>query len=141
MFVIASTNKPKLIDPAVLRAGRIDKVFYVPPPDFKARKEMFKMLLEKRTVDFGLDYEQLANKTENYVSVDVKQLINEASRKALRNKSKISQEILLEVIEKTRPSVSFAEIHKYSKMRDDLERQHHGEISRPTIGFKRNTEN
>jgi len=62
VFVIASTNQPGLIDPAVLRTGRIDKIFFIPPPDFKARKEMFKMLLEKRPLDFGVDFDPLADK-------------------------------------------------------------------------------
>ncbi|MDZ7774955.1 MAG: ATP-binding protein [Bacteroidales bacterium] len=52
VFVIASTNQPGLIDPAVLSAGRIDKIFFIPPPDFKARKEMFRLLLRKTPLRF-----------------------------------------------------------------------------------------
>ena len=137
VFVIASTNQPGLIDPAVLRAGRIDKIFFVPPPDFKARKEMFKMLLEKRPLDFGVDFDLLAEKTENYVSIDIEHLVNEASRKALRDKSKITQQILHDTIDNTKPSVKVSEIKRYEQIRADLEGMDQGQ-SRPSIGFKTN---
>lgn len=137
VFVIASTNQPGLIDPAVLRVGRIDKIFFIPPPDFKARKEMFKMLLEKRPLDFGVDFDLLAEKTENYVSIDIEHLVNEASRKALRDKSKITQQILHDTIENTKPSVKVSEIKKYEQIRAELEGIDQGQ-SRPSIGFKSN---
>jgi len=135
VFVIASTNQPSLIDPAVLRTGRIDKIIYIPPPDFQARKEMFKSLLKNRPVDFGIDYDVLAEKTENYVSVDIKHLIDESARLSLKSGSKITQAILLKVIESTRPSVSLNEIKKY----DDIKAQLEGDqktTQRPSIGFK-----
>lgn len=137
VFVIASTNQPGLIDPAVLRAGRIDKIFFIPPPDFKARKEMFRMLLEKRPLDFGIDFDLLAEKTENYVSIDIEHLVNEASRKALRNKSKITQQIINETIDSTKPSVKVSEIKRYERIRAELEGIDQGQ-SRPSIGFKTN---
>jgi transitional endoplasmic reticulum ATPase len=121
VFVIATSNQPDLIDPAVMRAGRIDKIFYVPPPDFKARKAMFQLLLKKRPVDFGIDYDQLAHSTENFVSVDIQHLVNEAAREALKQRAKITQEILQQVIEETKPSVSNDEIKKYEKIRSELE--------------------
>lgn len=137
VFVIASTNQPQLIDPAIISAGRIDKIFYLPPPDFKARKEMFKMFLEKRPLDFGIDFDLLATRTENYVSGDIQFLINEASRKALKAKSKITQEILIATIESTKPSVKFSEIKRYEKIRAEIEGIDQGQ-DRPSIGFKTN---
>lgn len=137
VFVIASTNQPRLIDPAVLRAGRIDKIFFVPPPDFKARKEMFKMLLEKRPLDFGVDFDLLAEKTENYVSIDIEHLVNEASRKALRNKSKITQQVLQDTIENTKPSIKVSEIKRHEQIRAELEGIDQ-EQPRHSIGFKTN---
>jgi transitional endoplasmic reticulum ATPase len=121
VFVIATSNQPGLIDPAVMRAGRIDKLFYLPPPDFKARKAMFQLLLKKRPVDFGIDYDQLAHSTENFVSVDIQHLVNEAAREALKQRAKITQEILQQVIEETKPSVSDDEIKKYEQIRTELE--------------------
>ncbi|MCR9052896.1 MAG: protein kinase domain-containing protein [Phaeodactylibacter xiamenensis] len=135
IFVIATTNQPGLIDPAVLRAGRIDKIFFVPPPDFKARKELFKLLLKKRPLDFGIDFDLLAEKTENYVAIDIEHLVNEASREALKSRSKITQDILLGTIQKTRPSVRLSEIQKYEQIKGVLEGQDQ-RPSRPRIGFR-----
>jgi transitional endoplasmic reticulum ATPase len=137
IFVIASTNQPSLIDPAVLRAGRIDKIFFIPPPDFKARKEMFKISLEKRPLDFGVDFGLLAEKTKNYVSVDIEHLINEASRKALRERSKITQQILVETIDRIKPSVKLSEIKKYEQIKAQLEGIDKNQ-SPPSIGFPTN---
>lgn len=139
VFVIASTNQPKLIDSAVLRAGRIDKIFFVPPPDFKARKEIFRTLLEKRPLDFGIDFGLLAEKTENYVSVDIQHLVNEASRKALKTKSKITQEIILTTIYNILPSVKVSEIERYNQIKAELEGIDQSKSNdKPSIGFNIN---
>jgi transitional endoplasmic reticulum ATPase len=94
IFVLCATNYPDKIDAALLRAGRLDKKFYLPPPDFEARKAMFEMYLKSRPIDFGIDYEKLAHLTENYVSSDIKDsIIDEASRQALKAKSRITMKI------------------------------------------------
>lgn len=113
IFIIGATNYPDMIDPAMLRAGRLDKKFYLSPPDSEARKAMFKMYLKNRPLDFGIDYEQLSKLTENYVSADIEFLVNEASRLALKTKSRISMKILEEIIKNTKPSVPLQELKKY----------------------------
>jgi transitional endoplasmic reticulum ATPase len=62
IFVIAATNRPERIDPAILRTGRLDKHFYIPPPDFNARVSMFKLYLKDRPIDLSLDYDDLSAK-------------------------------------------------------------------------------
>jgi transitional endoplasmic reticulum ATPase len=136
VFVIATTNKPNLIDTAVIRAGRIDKIFFVPPPDFKARKEMFRLFLEKRPIDSTVNYDQLAEKTENYVSIDIKHMVDEAARSALKTRSEISQEILIDTIHNTIPSVKEDDIKKYTVIREKLEGIKQNKNERPSIGFK-----
>lgn len=86
VFVIGSTNKPDLIDKAILRAGRLEKHIYVPPPDFEARKELFRLYLANRPLDFGIDYTKLAKLTEHYVSADIKFIIDEALRTVIAKK-------------------------------------------------------
>jgi len=136
VFVIATTNQPQLIDPAVLRAGRIDKIFYVPPPDSIARKEMFSMLLNNRPVDFGIDYEQLAKLTENYMSVDIQHLVNEASRKALKQRTKITQNILEQTISNVSPSVPISVLQSYDGIKSQIEGGNDQKgRNRPPIGF------
>ena len=121
VFIIGATNRPTAIDPAILRAGRLDKHILLPPPDFKARKLMFELHLKNRKIELGLNYEKLAELTENYVSSDIKFLSDEASRAALRLKARISNEILLETIKNNRPSITLKEINSYTNIKAKLE--------------------
>src|SRR5690606_11282045 len=98
IFIIGATNRHNAIDPAILRSGRLDKHIYLPPPDFEARKLMFELYLKKRPTEIALNYEALAQATENYVSSDIKFLCDEASRIALKANTRITKSILLETI-------------------------------------------
>lgn len=138
VFIIGATNRPNSIDPAILRAGRLDKVIYLPPPDFEARELMFKLYLEKRPREVGLDYSVLAKATEKFVSSDIKFLCDEASRKALKMKSRISKEILLETINSNRPSISLKELNSYVAIKAKMEGLAENKNEGPSIGFKNN---
>ena len=138
VFIIGATNRPNSIDPAILRAGRLDKVIYLPPPDFEARELMFKLYLDKRPRELGLDYSSLAKATENYVSSDIKFLCDEASRYSLKTKSRISKEILLETIKNNRPSISLTELKSYITIKAEMEGLKVNTNKRPEIGFKNN---
>ncbi len=138
VFIIGATNRPNSIDPAILRAGRLDKHVYLPPPDFEARELMFKLYLEKRPTEIGLAYSELAKATENYVSSDIKFLCDEASRMALNLKSRITNEILLETIKTNKPSISLSELNSYIEIRAKMEGQQTNTNERPRIGFKNN---
>lgn len=121
IFIIGATNYPDMIDPAMLRAGRLDKKFYLPPPDFDARKLMFEMSLKNRPLDFGINYEQLSKLTELYVSADIEFLVNEASRFALKTKSRITMKILEDVIKNSKPSVAIDELKKFEQIKSKME--------------------
>lgn len=138
IFVLCATNYPDKIDAALLRAGRLDKKFYLSPPDFEARKAMFEMYLKSRPIDFGIDYDKLATLTEYYVSSDIKDLIvDEASRQALKSKSRITMKILEEVIKNTKPSVPLQELKKYEIMKARMDGENiEQKNERPRIGFK-----
>jgi len=120
IFIIAATNRPERIDPAMLRTGRIDKIIYLPPPDKVAREELFKIYLKSRPIELNLNFNALAEKTENYVSSDIKFIVDEASRAALKVKSRISMDILLKIISKIKPSVSITEINRYRNLESSL---------------------
>lgn len=137
VFIIGATNRPNAIDPAILRAGRLDKHVYLPPPDFAARESMFKLYLEKRPTEVGLDYAELAAATENYVSSDIKFLCDEASRMALRSKSRITKEILMETIKTNKPSISLSELNSYIEIRAKMEGKQTNTDKRTSIGFKK----
>lgn len=138
IFVLCATNYPDKIDAALLRAGRLDKKIYLPPPDFEARKAMFEMYLKPRPIDFGIDYDKLADLTENYVSSDIKDsIVDIASREALKAKSRITMKILEEVIKKTKPSVTLQELKKHEQIKAKMDGENiEQKNERPRIGFK-----
>ena len=136
IFIIGATNYPNMIDPAILRAGRLDKKYYIGVPDTDARMALFKLYLEKRPYDFGLDYQQLADMTQGYVSADIQLIVNDASRNALRQHSKITMELLRIAISNTRPSLSANELRKYDRIRAMMNGEKVKKSNdRPRIGF------
>ena len=135
IFIIGATNYPNMIDPAILRAGRLDKKYYLAPPDKKARELMLKMYLEKRPYDFGIDYEHLADLTQNFVSADLKLIVDDASRLALVKRTKITQRLLEEVIASTKPSLSDKELQKYERIKAEMNGEKIEINKRPKIGF------
>tara|TARA_R110002051_G_scaffold131151_1_gene205022 strand:+ start:24619 stop:26397 length:1779 start_codon:yes stop_codon:yes gene_type:complete len=137
VFIIGATNRPNSIDPAILRAGRLDKVIYLPPPDFEARAIMFELYLDKRPRELGLDYNILAKATENYVSSDIKFLCDEASRNALKSKSRISLNTVLKTINDNKPSISLKELNSYHDIKEKMEGSQKSTNERPSIGFKK----
>ena len=136
IFIIGATNYPNMIDPAILRAGRLDKKFYIGVPDTEARMALFRLYLEKRPYDFGLDYQLLADMTKNYVSADIQLIVNDASRCALRQHCKITMEILTSVITNIQPSLSANELNKYERIRAMMNGETQSKTkNRPRIGF------
>ena len=131
-MVIAATNKPTLIDPAALRAGRLEQKFYIPQPDAATRTELFRIGLKHRKTELGIDYDKLAKLTKNRVSADIKFIIDTAARMVFkRNLDAITEEILEEAISAVEPTVSEKEIKDSEKIRD----QFLGKSSISRVGF------
>lgn len=136
IFIIGATNYPNMIDPAILRAGRLDKKYYIGVPDIEARMALFRLYLNKRPYDFGLDYHQLADMTKGYVSADIQLIVNDASRNALRQHSKITMDLLKVAITNTAPSLSNNELRKYERIRAMMNGEEMKKSDdRPRIGF------
>lgn len=121
VFVIASTNRPDMIDPAILRRGRIDKIVYIPMPDAAGRAAMFDLHLKGRPYDSNIDCERLASLTERYVASDIAYIVNEAAAKAAFDDVKISQQMLEDAIASNPPSLSPSAIAQYEKLREKME--------------------
>lgn len=136
VFVIGATNYPNMIDPAILRAGRLDKKYYIGVPDKQARAAIFKLYLKSRPYDFGLDYDALADLTENYVSADIRLIINKASLNALHQKSKITMDLLRAAIADTRPSLDANELSKYERIRAEMKGEQMSDKRPPRVGFQ-----
>jgi transitional endoplasmic reticulum ATPase len=82
--VIAATNRPDIIDPALLRPGRIDRLVFVTPPDEKARYEIFRIHLTNKPLESDVDINILAKDTEDFTGADIASVCNEATMLAIR---------------------------------------------------------
>ena len=133
IFVIATSNRPDKIDPAVLRTGRIDRQIYVPLPEQEARREMFKLHLKGRPCD-DIDAEKLATMTEGYIASDIAYIVNDAAMGAAFSDQPISQKILEDTINCIRPSISKTTLNFYDSLRDRMEDTNRRNVL-PKIGF------
>ncbi len=109
VVVIAATNRPDLLDPALLRPGRFDKLIYVPPPDMKARLEILRIHTRKTPLAEDVDLEVIAQKTEGYSGADLEALVREAALLALRedkNATKVRMEHFMKALKIVRPSIT-----------------------------------
>tara|TARA_A100001234_G_scaffold219153_1_gene229421 strand:+ start:1620 stop:3377 length:1758 start_codon:yes stop_codon:yes gene_type:complete len=132
VFIIAATNKMDKLDSAILRSGRFDRKILIPVPDLDSRKAIFNLYLDKRkkVLSNDINLDKLAQLTKNYVCSDIKLIVNDASRTARKNKSKVTQEILEKIVSQTSASVSFEEISKYSENKNQKNN------TKNKIGFK-----
>lgn len=84
VVIIGATNRPDMIDPALLRPGRFDKLLYVPTPDLAARKEILVIQLTGRPLSNDVNVDDLAAKTEGYSGADIQAVAETASMLAIR---------------------------------------------------------
>lgn len=137
IFVVATTNRPDMIDPAVLRTGRLDKHIFVPLPDHDARKEMFAIYLKGRPYDEeSIDFDALSDMTDGYIASDLAFIVNDAAMTAAFTHAKITQALIEKTIGETQPSVSRDLLSSYDQLREQMEGVERRN-SLPRIGFKK----
>ncbi|XP_053117738.1 peroxisomal ATPase PEX1 isoform X2 [Hemicordylus capensis] len=85
VYVLAATSRPDLIDPALLRPGRLDKCLYCPPPDQTSRFEILKALSHSLPLAHDVDFQHLATKTEHFTGADLKALLYNAQLEAVHS--------------------------------------------------------
>lgn len=101
VIVIAATNRPDILDPALLRPGRFDRRIVLDEPDIKNRKEILKIHLRDKKVSKNINLQKIAERTPGFSGADLANLVNEAAiLSAKRNKKIITQKELFESIEK-----------------------------------------
>ncbi|KAK2760377.1 AAA+-type ATPase [Arachnomyces sp. PD_36] len=83
VLVVAATNKPDVIDPALMRPGRLDNVLYIGPPDLEARKEILNIWTQKSSVSEKVDLDQLASLTDGYSGAEIINICEVAADAAL----------------------------------------------------------
>ncbi|CAI0378979.1 unnamed protein product [Linum tenue] len=84
VFVIGATNRPDIIDPALLRPGRLDQLIFIPIPDEKSRLQIFKSCLRKSPVSRWVDLEALARMTAGFSGADITEICQRACKYAIR---------------------------------------------------------
>ena len=107
--VIAATNRPNLIDPAVLRPGRFDRLIYVPEPDDKSRLQILTIYTTGMPLNKDVDLKQIAMQTKYYSGADLENICREAAMHALRadiNAAEVTMKDFQDALKEVGPSVS-----------------------------------
>jgi transitional endoplasmic reticulum ATPase len=91
VVVIAATNRPDMVDPALLRQGRFDRIIMAPTPDEQSRRVIFLLYMGKMPVSDDVDVDKLAKKTQGYVGSDIEGVCREAGMIALREDASIEK--------------------------------------------------
>jgi len=119
VIVLAATNRPEVLDPALLRPGRFDRQVLVDKPDFKGRVEILKVHIKGYKLSKEVDLEEIAKLTAGLAGADLANIVNEAALLAGRqNKKEIEQSDFLEAIER-----AIAGLEKKSRRIDEKEKR------------------
>jgi len=109
VVVIAATNRPDMVDPAVLRPGRFDRLIYVPEPDERGRLQIFKIYTKNMPLAKDVNLEALATVTKYYSGADIEAVCREAAMQALRrdiNAKEVTMRDFEEALKRVGPSIT-----------------------------------
>jgi transitional endoplasmic reticulum ATPase len=132
VVVIAATNRPDMLDPALLRPGRFDRLVRIPAPDLEGRKQILRIHTAKKPLAGDVDIDDLARRTDGYSGADLAALTNEAVMLSIRalvaknkeitpeqlKEAKISMAFFNQALEKVKP-VSRSDLGRYPKVAED----------------------
>lgn len=137
LFFVAVTSRPDLVDGSVVAHGRLENKVYIPMPDKASRKSMYEVQLADRPLADDIDYDRLADLSENFVINDIAFVVNDTALKASETDADISQALLEDTISRKKPSVTPELLKQYEELRDILEdTKTDVEKNRPHIGFR-----
>ncbi|MEM4946211.1 MAG: CDC48 family AAA ATPase, partial [Archaeoglobaceae archaeon] len=137
VVVIGATNRPDILDPALLRPGRFDRLVYVKPPDRKSRLSIFRIHTKNMPLAEDVDLEELAEITEGYVGADIEAICREAVMLALRedpNAERVEMRHFLEALKKIKPSVNEAMLSFYERFEERI-RTEKIKVSAKPVGY------
>ena len=120
VIVVAATNRPEMIDPALLRSGRFERVLHIPPPDKDSRSAILNIHSKKMPLG-KFDIEEFASRLENYTGADIEAVCREAALIAMRDDKKtVTRKHFETATERVRPTVTEEMLQYYSKMEENL---------------------
>jgi transitional endoplasmic reticulum ATPase len=124
IVIIASTNRPDLVDPALLRPGRFDRLLFISAPDYSARLNILKVHSKNMPLAENVSLEKIAQDTEGYSGADLENLCREAGMYAIREKmnelDKIEENHFLKAIGKIKSTLTKEVIERYEKMAKNI---------------------
>ncbi|WP_407696338.1 CDC48 family AAA ATPase [Sphingomicrobium arenosum] len=136
VVVIGASNRPNLLDPALLRPGRFDELIYVGPPTLEGRRRILEIHTSNMPLGKDVDLDFLAEKTERFTGADLEDLVRRAGLTAMRRdmeKAEVSKADFDAALEETKPSVTQKMIDQYARIRSNLKQD--AIKPGPTIGF------
>jgi len=119
VIVIGATNRPDILDPALMRPGRVDRIVFVPVPEKEERLKIFQIHTKKMPLDKDVNLSRMAEDTDGYTGADIESLVREAAIIALRENietKNVSKKHFDEAMEKVRPSVSKSDQERYKQV-------------------------
>ena len=122
ILVVGATNRPDMLDPALLRPGRFDKILLVNAPEIEGRLNILKIHTEKMPLAKDVNVNDLARKTQGYTGADLESLAREAGLLALResiDSKQVKKKHFEEALKKVKPSVSKPTIEVYKKIEEN----------------------
>jgi len=138
VVVIGATNRPDLIDPALLRPGRLERLVYVPPPDKYGRLKILKVLTKKMPMAKDVNLESIAERTENYSGADLAAIVREAGLSAIREDSNakiVYMRHFEEALSKIQPSLTEELIKHYENFTSWVRAPKKVEVTREAYVF------
>ncbi len=123
VLVIGATNRPDMLDPALLRPGRFDKIFLVNAPEEEGRLKILEIHTKKMPLAKGIDIKEIAKKTTGYTGADLEALVREAALLSLRESiesKQVKKKHFDEALKKVKPSVNKSTIEVYKKIEDNF---------------------
>ena len=136
VVVIAATNRPDILDPALLRPGRFDRILLVPPPQLKGREKIFGIHTRKMKLNKDVKVKELAKKTVGYVGADIEAVCREAGMLALRDDIKattVNMKYFLRALKKVRASVSPDDMERYKEVESEYLRSAKAALQKPNV--------
>ncbi len=119
--IIGATNRPDMLDPALLRPGRFDRVILVDVPDEESRKKIFEVHMKNTPIEKDVKIDELVKQTEGYVGADIEGLVRESAMNTLRrdmNAEKVTKKDFEESLKKIKSSVSTETAKRYKKLEE-----------------------
>ncbi len=134
VIVIGATNRPDMLDSALLRPGRFDRILLVTAPDTKGRENIFKIHTKNMPLAKDINIEKIIEKTEGYVGADMESLVREAGMLALReniNSKEVRMKHFEEALKKVGASVTKSDIDRYRRIETEYLKSAKAALEKP----------